>query len=466
LTPHKPTRLPAPQTMSGSGSSHRLHQRTKRALLVGAAAFGAVCYGQVAILSANAATTPRVLSIEYTPAQVGPNGGTVAVTAKVRNASTCGIDLRSHPLFPVAWTTPGSCKTTFTTYVKIGVNASSVKRAVALDLRASDGKAFATSRVFYISIGSKVVQSGTTPTTEPPASTTTTTTPPAIGGVGGFLPPPTPTTTPPTTAPTTTVTPSTTTTVQPVTTTTSSPTWPGLSIDPDQSGNWSGYELDGGPFTSVSGTFTVPYLTSDAACGEFTSEWVGVDGDTLTEPDDDTILQAGVSEGEQYVTTSGEQEYGDCTPVDEFDVSPWWESYPAPPYVLPITIQAGDSVTVTISQSGGYWSVTAQDGSQVGTESFNNVEAPAYTGPATSAEWITEAPGDNTTLAPYCAGSAGTCTTDTVTYSNLGVAMATNAAVSAGYAIQMWQNGYAVSVPSAVSTVGQLLADGFTTSYE
>ena len=55
--------------------------------------------------------------------------------------------------------------------------------------------------------------------------------------------------------------------------------------------NWSGYALNGGGFTGVTGTFNVPAPLKSTSCLEETSVWVGIDG--LHNRD---LLQAGVAE--------------------------------------------------------------------------------------------------------------------------------------------------------------------------
>ena len=58
--------------------------------------------------------------------------------------------------------------------------------------------------------------------------------------------------------------------------------------------SWSGYAVNGGPFTSVSGTFTVPYIASDATCDDRVGEWVGIDG----YGNESSLIQAGIDESD------------------------------------------------------------------------------------------------------------------------------------------------------------------------
>jgi hypothetical protein len=149
------------------------------------------------------------------------------------------------------------------------------------------------------------------------------------------------------------------------------------------SGNWSGYVVTGGPFTWVTGMFSVPRLYSGTPVGDEMGEWVGIDGVGSS-----TVIQAGIGE------------YPDPSNPNLFYLQPWWETFPALPVnITTIAVAPGDQVTVTIGQiSGTEWGITLTDNTN--GESFTTDQT--YTGPGSSAEWIVEAPGSPTkTLAPY-----------------------------------------------------------------
>ena len=55
---------------------------------------------------------------------------------------------------------------------------------------------------------------------------------------------------------------------------------PSTSTTTVQSSNWSGYVELNGPFTSVTGAFSVPSLVQGTPHGDQMSEWVGIDGGT------------------------------------------------------------------------------------------------------------------------------------------------------------------------------------------
>ena len=49
----------------------------------------------------------------------------------------------------------------------------------------------------------------------------------------------------------------------------------GAPVEPAASEDWSGYVLEGGPYTAVTGTFQVPLLFPTAGCRDTYAEWVG-----------------------------------------------------------------------------------------------------------------------------------------------------------------------------------------------
>jgi hypothetical protein len=134
--------------------------------------------------------------------------------------------------------------------------------------------------------------------------------------------------------------------------------------------NWSGYWVTGGPYTSVTGTFTVPSLV-DPLANSVDAQWVGIDGATNTD-----LIQAGV------------EEYAGC---GSFCVQPWWEILPAvSTNITDVTVSAGNQVRVTIAKvSGTTWAITLTD--DTNDETFSSSSF-TYSGPGASAEWIVEDP--------------------------------------------------------------------------
>lgn len=184
----------------------------------------------------------------------------------------------------------------------------------------------------------------------------------------------------------------------------------------------------------MTGTFNIPsiYATSTDSS---TAEWVGIDG---TSPSNPGIVQAGIAEDYHAATNS-------------YTITPWIELFPAPAYRLPIVVGPADEMTVSISQvSAGIWNVFVQDDSNGQTFSTNQ----AYSGPATSAEWIVEAP---TSVATNTVIPLGVFAP--VTFTKLGV----NPVIGGLARLVMIQNGVTVAVPSDLSSNGFTVASGNVT---
>jgi peptidase A4-like protein len=147
------------------------------------------------------------------------------------------------------------------------------------------------------------------------------------------------------------------------------PTQPGTPASvTSSSSNWSGYAASGGTFTSVTGTWTVPTVSATSSGADAT--WVGIGG--LTSSD---LIQAGT---QAMVDGSGTVEY-----------SSWIEMLPASSRTVPLSVSAGDSVTVTITQqSGNDWLISMKNNTTNGTY---NVTV-QYSSSNSSAEWVQEAP--------------------------------------------------------------------------
>lgn len=139
---------------------------------------------------------------------------------------------------------------------------------------------------------------------------------------------------------------------------------------PDYSVNWSGYQIHGGPFTAVSGTFNVPHLAVSAK-RRSTAEWVGISGSGV-----DSLIQAGVTE------TSDPS-------AGTVRVSPWWEALPYFETPIRLTVGEGDRVTVTIERlKTGTWGIWMTDDTTGRSDRFGIAYAPR----GTSADWIVERP--------------------------------------------------------------------------
>jgi hypothetical protein len=209
-----------------------------------------------------------------------------------------------------------------------------------------------------------------------------------------------------------------------------------ISLTGDQSANWSGYVADGGPYSVVKGTFTVPSPVAGAPRDTQVSEWVGVDG---ASDSDTSLIQAGVAESADPQSPGG------------VSIQPWWEILPAAETnISTVPVSAGDTVTVTIWRlSGTSWEINLTD--DTNGQSYTTPPE-QFTGAGSSAEWIVEAPAQClsqdqcqlTPLAPY---------SPDVVFSNLGMSGPETSLDQ----VTMVQGGEDVSTPSGLSS-GQFSA--------
>jgi hypothetical protein len=113
---------------------------------------------------------------------------------------------------------------------------------------------------------------------------------------------------------------------------------------------WGGYAVTGGPFTSVSGSWTVPTLDCSTVRNSAASPWIGIDGWSNT-----TVEQIGFDQ--------------DCT-NGVAGYFPWVEMYPAGSVYFTETVHAGDHITASVSVSGSTWTLTEADTTQGWTKSY------------------------------------------------------------------------------------------------
>ena len=151
-------------------------------------------------------------------------------------------------------------------------------------------------------------------------------------------------------------------------------TSPGTPVPPadiatgqSDSFNWSGYLATGGTFTSVSGTWTVPNV--DAGTNGMDATWVGIGGVDSTD-----LIQAGT----QATVENGQVTY-----------SAIWETLPDVAQPVPLTINAGDQISISITQQkSDTWQISIQDA----TNGQSWTKSLTYRSSLSSAEWIEEAP--------------------------------------------------------------------------
>jgi hypothetical protein len=139
--------------------------------------------------------------------------------------------------------------------------------------------------------------------------------------------------------------------------------------DLPESRNWAGYAVTGGTFTAVSATWNVPRFAADSPAGA-DAIWVGIGGVRGSD-----LIQAGTQE-----TVSGR---------GSTDYAAWVETLPQPSRPVPLAVNAGDSVTVTLQEQGGSnWLVVFVNN----TSGQSYQLTIQYASKRSSAEWVVEAP--------------------------------------------------------------------------
>jgi hypothetical protein len=133
------------------------------------------------------------------------------------------------------------------------------------------------------------------------------------------------------------------------------------------SSNWSGYSASGGTYTAVTGTWTVPNVSATQAGADAT--WVGIGG-----IDSNDLIQAGT----QATVSGGEVAY-----------EAWIEMLPSSSRPVSLSVNPGDSVTVTLTQKDAVnWTIAMKNN----TTSQRYSTTVTYRSSNSSAEWVQEAP--------------------------------------------------------------------------
>jgi Peptidase A4 family len=145
----------------------------------------------------------------------------------------------------------------------------------------------------------------------------------------------------------------------------------------DTSHNWSGYAAAEGKYTSVSGTWTIPQVSSSGTPG-VGATWVGIGGVNSRD-----LIQAGTQETDGG---SGRVQY-----------SAWVETLPQVSQPVPFVVRPGDSITVSIAElSNNNWSIDFKNNTTGKTYHTTR----RYTSSHSSAEWVVEAPSSYNGILP------------------------------------------------------------------
>jgi hypothetical protein len=205
---------------------------------------------------------------------------------------------------------------------------------------------------------------------------------------------------------------------------------PAVGVGANTSHNWSGYAAAGAGYTGVTGTWTVPQPRVSGAPG-VGATWVGIGGVTSHD-----LIQAGT----QDVAAGGGQA--------QFQT--WIEMLPAASQQVPLAVEPGDSVTVSINEQGagtGVWQISMKNNTsgQTYQTSVN------YTSSESSAEWIEEAPSGSSGVLPLDQFSSVSFSAASATQNGQTVDLTqTNA-----QAITMLNgNGQPLAVPSGIGSDG------------
>ena len=158
----------------------------------------------------------------------------------------------------------------------------------------------------------------------------------------------------------------------------------GLTNDPNHkvtnstSTNWSGYAATGGPFTSVSASWTQPTAVCSFGTA-YSSFWVGLDGDTSN-----SVEQTGTD--------------ADCSAANVPQYYAWYELYPKYPVNLAGTVQPGDALSASVTTDRvGRFTLAIGDATQ--HWSFQTTQRLTRAALA-SAEVIAEAPSSRSGVLP------------------------------------------------------------------
>jgi hypothetical protein len=194
--------------------------------------------------------------------------------------------------------------------------------------------------------------------------------------------------------------------------------------------NWSGYAATGGAFTEVTGTWSVPQFSADGPAG-IDAAWVGIGGVRSRD-----LIQAGT---QQTVSGSGSTQY-----------EAWVEMLPRSSRPVPLSVHAGDSVTVDISEtSPNQWRIHFTNNTTGQTYQTDQQYASSHS----SAEWVEEAPSGGRGGGVLPLDNFGTIQFTSGTTIKDGQSI--NIATAGGRAITMiGNNNQALAVPSSLGSDG------------
>ena len=142
--------------------------------------------------------------------------------------------------------------------------------------------------------------------------------------------------------------------------------------------NWAGYVSSGGTYTSITGSWIIPTVSPATTYTAMDATWVGIGGVNSTD-----LIQAGTQ--------------AEADPNGSIVYQAWVETLPQISQQVALTVNAGDAMTVSLTQaSAGLWNVSLQD--KTSGQSYQT--SVSYTSSLSSAEWIEEMPSLATSFVP------------------------------------------------------------------
>ena len=142
--------------------------------------------------------------------------------------------------------------------------------------------------------------------------------------------------------------------------------------------NWAGYVSSGGSYTSITGSWIIPTVSPATTYTAMDATWVGIGGVNSTD-----LIQAGTQ--------------AEADPNGGVVYQAWIETLPQISQQVALTVNAGDAMTVSLTQaSAGLWNVSLQD--KTSGQSYQT--SVSYNSSLSSAEWIEEMPSLSTSFVP------------------------------------------------------------------
>ncbi|MGO8872937.1 MAG: G1 family glutamic endopeptidase [Acidimicrobiales bacterium] len=222
-----------------------------------------------------------------------------------------------------------------------------------------------------------------------------------------------------------------------------------------ESTNWSGYAGTGSGFDAVTGRWMVPAVTCTGTSTTYSSEWIGIDGDTSSSVEQDGTEADCLGGTPSY--DAWYELYGDSSQNggDEIELSR--ATYPVSP---------GDSMTASVTEAAGAWTFVLEDVSNAHADWSFTSEPIAFSAAQSSAEWIIERPeicGTSCSLASLADFGSATMAGCTASTAEL-TAAPIDAFPSTAIEMVNRSGSHVLAAPSALSASGTSFSDTWKAS--